>query len=207
VARFQTDGTSANVQSGSVRVSPAAGNIAPAAIGIFTYRANGVTVSQTGTADQADRSLFVLYGELSGTIRTGLAVANPSASPLAVTISTGGRTASLNVPPNGQRSFFLNEMPEFASLPLPLQGVISVSGSGLLAVTGIRGHTNERGDFLITTTPAVDPLAPVVSSELVFPHFVDGGGYSTQFVLFGASAAGTMYFLTPAGQPKPLLFK
>src|SRR5207237_9513457 len=147
-----------------------------------------VTVSQTGTAGQADRPLFVLYGELSGTIRTALAVANPSGSPLTVTISTGGRVASLDVPSNGQRAIFLNEIPQFASLSLPMQGVISISGPSPIAVTGIRGHTNERGDFLITTTPAVDPSAPVVSSELVFPHFVDGGGYGPKFILFGAGA-------------------
>jgi hypothetical protein len=87
-----------------VRVSRAAGNIAPAALSIFTYRTNGVTVSQTGVGGLPDRPLFVLHGELSGTIRTGLAVANPSGSPLTVTISTAGRVASLDVPSNGQRA-------------------------------------------------------------------------------------------------------
>ena len=206
-ARFQTDGTSATAQSGSVRVSPAGGNIAPAAISIFTYRANGVTVSQAGAAALPDGTVFVLYGELSGTIRTGLAVANPSGVPLTVTITFGGQVANLDIPANGQRAFFLNEIPQFASLSLPAQGVISVSGSSPFAVTGIRGRTNERRDFLITTTAAVNPFAAVTSAELDFPFFADGAGYSTQFILFGSSAAGTMYFFDPTGQPKTLLFQ
>jgi hypothetical protein len=38
----------------------------------------------------------------------------------------------------------------------------------------------------------------------VIPHFVDGGGYTTQFVLFSGTAAGssgTMIFLDKNGQP------
>jgi hypothetical protein len=201
VARFQTDGTSTTAQSGSWRVSPADGNIAPAAISIFTYRANGVTVSQAGAATLPDGTAFLLYGELSETIRTGLAVANPSGVPLTVTITFGGKVASLDIPANGQRAFFLNEIPQFASLSLP--GVISVSGSSPLAVTGIRGRRNERRDFLITTTAAVNSSA-LVTVELVFPFFADGAGYSTQFILFGSSAAGTIYFFDPTGQPKTL---
>jgi hypothetical protein len=174
---------------------------------IFAFRANGVTVSQASAAAVPDRTLFLVYGELSGTVRTGLAVANPSGSPITVTVTFAGQVASLDIPANGQRSFFLNEIPQFASLSPPLQGVVSVSGSSPLAVTGVRGRTNERRDFLITTTAVVNPFAPVTSSELVFPYFADGAGYSTQFVLFGFSAAGTMYFFDPAGQPKTLSFQ
>ena len=206
-ARFQTDGTPPTAQSGSVRVSLTGGNIAPAAMSIFTYRANGVTVSQAGAAALPDTTSFVLYGELSGTIRTGLAVANPSGFPLTVAISFAGQLASLDLPPNGQRALFLNEIPEFASLSLPLQGVINVSAASPFAVTGIRGRTNERSDFLITTTAAVNPAAAVTSSELLFPHFADGAGYSTQFILFGAGTAGTMYFFDQTGQLKTLLFQ
>jgi glucose/sorbosone dehydrogenase len=204
VARFQTDGTSPTAQSGSVRVSVVGGILAPAALSIFTYRANGITVSTAGAAAMPDRTLFVVYGELAGTIRTGLAVANPSEFPSTVTITFGGQVANFDLPANGQKAFFLNEIPQFASLSVPQQGVISVSGSSPITVTGIRGRTNERGDFLITTTAAVNPFATISGSDLVFPYFADGAGYSTQFILFGSGAAGTMYFSDPTGQPKTL---
>jgi hypothetical protein len=206
-ARFQTEGTAPTPQTGSVRISLSGGNIAPAATSIFTYRSNGVTVSQAGAAALSDTTSFQLYGELSGTIRSGLAIANPSDFPLTVAISFGGQLASVDVPASGQRAFFLNEIPEFASLPLPWRGVITASASSPFAVTGIRGRTNERGDFLITTTAAVNPGAIVAGSELAFPHFADGGGYSTQFVLFAPNSVGTIYFLDQSGHAKALLFQ
>jgi hypothetical protein len=83
---------------------------------------------------------------------------------------------------------------------------MTVSAPVPFVVTGIRGRTNERGDFLITTTPAVNSSTRVNSSELLFPHFADGGGYSTQFVLFGPGTAGAMYFYEQSGEPKILVF-
>jgi hypothetical protein len=113
----------------------------------------------------------------------------------------------VDVPANGQTTLFLNEIPAFASVPVPFQGVLALSSPSPFAVTSIRGRTNERGDFLITTTVPVDESAPVTSSELLFPHFADGGGYSTQFILFGRGTSGTMYFFSQSGQPKALLFQ
>ena len=52
------------------------------------------------------------------------------------------------------------------------------------ACVGLRGRYNEREDFLVTTTMPSAESAPS-SAELYFPHFVDSGGYTTQFVLCG----------------------
>jgi hypothetical protein len=42
----------------------------------------------------------------------------------------------------------------------------------------------------------------------IFPHFVDGGGYDTQFILFKAAGAstdtGSLLFYSRAGQPLSL---
>jgi glucose/sorbosone dehydrogenase len=206
-ARIQTDGIASAVQTGSVRVSTVSGASAPVATSIFTYRSNSVTVTEAGAAVLPDSTSFQVYAELSPTIRTGLALANPSGSALTVTIALAGRLFSVEVPANGQRSLFLNEIPAFTTLPLPFQGVMTLSAPAPFAVTGIRGRTNERGEFLITTTAPVNPSTPANSSELVFPHFADGGGYSTQFILFGAPASGTMYFFEQSGQPRALLFQ
>ena len=58
------------------------------------------------------------------------------------------------------------------------------------SVVGLRGTTNERGDFLITTTPASNENV-VATSEFAFPHIVNGGGYSTQFILLSGAAEGS----------------
>ena len=205
-ARIQTDGTAAILQTGSVRVSISTGGAVPAVTSIFTYRTNGVTVTEAGAAAVPESPSFQLYAEVSGTTRTGVAVANPSASASTLTISLAGLTASVDVPANGQRAFFLNEIPVFASLSLPFHGVMTVSSPVPFVVTGIRGRTNERDDFLITTTAAVNSSTRVNSSELLFPHFADGGGYSTQFVLFGPGTDGAMYFFEQSGEPKTLVF-
>jgi Glucose / Sorbosone dehydrogenase len=208
-ARIQTDDTGETLQTGSVRISISTGVAVPAVTSIFTYRANGVTVTEAGAAAVPDSTSFHLYAELSGTTRTGFAVANPSTSPLALTILVEGRIASVEVPANGQRAFFLNEIPAFGSLSLPFQGVMTLSSQVAFAVTGIRGRTNERGDFLITTTAAVNPSTQVNSSELLFPHFADGGGFSTQFVLFAPgtpATGGIVYFFERLGGLKTLVF-
>ena len=70
-------------------------------------------------------------------------------------------------------------------MPAVFQGLLRITSVNSIAVTGLRGHYNERGDFLITTTVVQKENDPSpVSSELLFPHFVLGGGYETQFVLF-----------------------
>jgi hypothetical protein len=73
-----------------------------------------------------------------------------------------------------------------------------------VAVVSLRTRYNERGEFLITTTPATNEGSPSSSAELVFPHIVDGGGYATQFALFsgisGQATTGTLRFFGQDGQ-------
>ena len=82
------------------------------------------------------------------------------------------------------------------------------SAAAVISVIGVRGRYNERDDFLITTTPAIAEDAAADPRPLYVPHFVNGGGYTTQFVLFGAtvqSIATTLSVTTEhfnqAGEP------
>jgi len=65
---------------------------------------------------------------------------------------------------------------------------------------------NERGDFLISTMPVSNDLDG--STTLIFPHIVEGGGYTTEFIVFGTrggeSASGTIRFFDQAGKPVTL---
>jgi hypothetical protein len=205
--RIQTEGTEPAIQTGSVRIAAGTGGSVPNATSIFSFSSGGVTVSMAGTSALPSSTAAQLYAEVSGTIRSGFAIANPSAGPVTVTLSIAGMQSTVTVPANGQRALFLNEIPEFSSLPIPFQGVLALSSPAPLAVTSLRGRTNERGDFLITTTAPVDQSIPASSSELLFPHFTDGGGYSTQFILFGQTTSGTTYFFNDLGQPRTLLFQ
>jgi len=42
---------------------------------------------------------------------------------------------------------------------------------------------NERGDVLVTTPPPAIEISQPSDAELLFPHLVNGGGYTTQFIL------------------------
>src|SRR6185295_2946025 len=97
-------------------------------------------------------------------------------------------SVSILIVGNGQVSRFLTDV--FASLPPSMQGVLRISAPEPgVSVVGLRGRYNERGEFLITTTPPVSETAPTnLISSYVFPEVANGGGYSTQFLLFGRSA-------------------
>jgi hypothetical protein len=105
---------------------------------------------------------------------------------------------------------FLSQIPGLDQLRLPFRGLLRISSPTPIAVAGLRGRTNERGDFLIATTPPVPEGGPG-SAELFFPHFADSGGYTTQFILFSGSSgpplSGNLRFFSQAGQALSLKLK
>jgi len=180
----------------------------------------GITVTEAGVPAVRATSAFRLYAESAGdfsrfqagSVQTGIAVTNLAASPTTVNFeltqldgTSLGLTGGASVPANGQTSLFLNQVPGFASVPTSFQGVLRISGSADISVVGLRGRYNERGDFLITTTPPVAEDEAASTAEMVFPHVVEGAGYTTQFILFsgkpGQTSSGMLRFLSQAGQP------
>ena len=199
--KLQTAGSVANIQSGSVQISPAGGSAAPVSAAIFSYKSSGVTVSEAGVPANSGAALR-LYVEGSGTpgtigaIESGLAIANLSSNVSSVTLDLTGldgsplATGSMTLAGNGQAAKFLNEI--LPSVSQPLKGVLRITTSGSsVAVVGLRGRYNERGDFLISTTPPSVESATQGTAELIFPHIVDGGGYTTQFILFNGATTGS----------------
>jgi hypothetical protein len=218
LATAGTAGTATAPAQGSVTVVPGGAGTAPVALVVFSYRPAGVTVSEAGVP-VATGTAFRLYVESSGTtgtvdsIQSGIAVANTSSSPMIVTFditdlsgaSVGVSPALINLPASGQTAQFLaNVFP--AGLPNPFKGIlrITTSGSGI-SVVGLRSRTNERSEFLITTAPPSNEGGAPASGELLFPHLVNGGGYTTQFILFsgtaGQTASGNLRFFKQDGSP------
>ena len=68
---------------------------------------------------------------------------------------------------------------------------------------GMRERYNEHGDFLLSAVPAIaDDDASMPSGELLFPHIVTGGGYTTEFLLLnrsGGTSAGTVSLRSQSG--------
>jgi hypothetical protein len=96
---------------------------------------------------------------------------------------------------------FLNQLPEYRLVPVPFQGILKIESSEAISVVGLRGRYNERGDFLIATTPPFDDAPLGTNSQVVFPHFAEGGGYETQFILVGPSRSnGALTLYSQSGQ-------
>jgi glucose/arabinose dehydrogenase len=210
--RIQTAGTPASTQVGSVRIS--ATTTTPSAIAIFSFKPGDATVTEAGIPALRNGTAFQVYAEKSGAVETGLALANPSSNPLVVGLSLTrtdgsptGLTGQLNIPANGQISTFLTQIPGFTSLTVPFQGVLRITSAAPVAAASLRGHTNQRREFLVTATTPADESAATTSPELFFPHLADGAGYNIQFVFFGRASAGTMYLVGRSGQPVSLLFQ
>jgi sugar lactone lactonase YvrE len=210
--KLSTSGTAPAIQSGSVRVDPATIEPVPAGLAVFSFRPDGTTVAEAAfpAVPVEPRTAFRVYAEASGSTQTGLAVANTSPSAATVTLelsnldgSSTGLTGTLSIPARGQTAIFLNQVPGFRSLQSPFQGIVRLSSPSVIAVIGLRGRYNERGDFLMSITPAVDETALPSSLPLFFPLVVDSGGYTTQFILFtaqpGTSSSGTMQLFNQAG--------
>jgi hypothetical protein len=214
--KLRTSGQSSPIRAGSVRVIPAAGNKTPTGLAVFSYRSNGVTVSEAGVPATRPVTALRLYAEVSGgtdQIQTGIAISNSASSPVTVNIElttlTGastGLTGSVVVPGNGQIASFLNQIQGFTNIAAPFKGVLRISTAAAsgISVVGLRGRYNERSDFLVTTTSPVNESASATTAEVFFPHLADSGGYTTQFILFSGTAdqtaSGTVEFFTQAGQ-------
>ncbi len=220
--KLVTSGTSEPPVSGWVQVSPAPNNVAPGGLVIFTSHPTDTTVSEASVAAIPLGTSFRLYAEVAGdfktgaagSIQTGFAINNPGTTAAAVNLelvnmdgSSTGLKAVRNVPPSGQIAMFLFQIPGFEAVPANFQGILRISGTNI-GVAGLRGRINERGDFLITTTAPVSE-STVTSTEQVFPHLVDGGGYTTQFVLFPASpgptSTGIVRFFSQSGDTISIL--
>jgi hypothetical protein len=81
--------------------------------------------------------------------------------------------------------------------------VLKITSPSPLAVAALRGVHNQRCDLLMTALSPFTESAP--ASEKIFPHFVNGGGYFTQLILWstGSAQKGSLSLLSEEGTPLP----
>jgi len=210
-AKIVTSDLAAEIHTGAVHVYPASGSKAPVASTVFSFVQNGITVTESGAAATGTASAFRVFAEYGGSLRTGVAVANVTSGSatlkfelLNMTGEPSGYAGLMLLAGNGHSSIFIDEIPGFVNLPASFRGVLRVSSDAAISVIGLRGRYNERGDFLISTTPALPEDTPS-PTDLIFPHFVTGGGYTTEFLLLntGGSTSGSAFFRTQSGSDFP----
>ncbi len=215
--KLQTDGAGATTQVGSVRVSPSANTGKPEGLSVISYRNGTATVSETGVSaasvGQAFRLFAEVTGEDAGSIQTGIAITNPSGDSVAVNFElltpgggSTGLTGTTTIAGNGQQALFVNQIEGMEALATPFEGVLRISTvdpARQIAVVGLRIRTNERTEFLITTTPLVNEANADVTEDRFYPHLVDGSGFTTQFIQLSGSTdqamIGTLGFWSNSG--------
>lgn len=202
---------------GWVEVTPT-GSSTPSGTTIISFSDGAVTLSEAGVPAVPAGNAFRLYSEVSGdffagelgAIQTFLSIANVSSDTATITIqpygldgTSVGLTGTLLLPENGQAAVFLNQVPGLEALPIPFLGVLRVLSTTSISVTGVQARFNERFEFLFTATGPVDETAPEITSDVFFPFLADGGGWSSEFVLFsgaeGQDSSGRLRFIDSNG--------
>jgi C-terminal processing protease CtpA/Prc len=202
---FTTSGSSAGLSTGYATVQPEGSNKA-SGLAIITLRQNSIVVSETAVPAAPLIRSGRTYAEINATVNTGLAIANPGNQNAMISFyftNAGGNSpqATVTIPAKGQIAAFLDQTP--FNRPSPFTGTLTFTSSVPVAVIALRGLTNSRAEFLMTTLPVADLNAPQSSAPLVLPHYADGGGWTTQILLANPSEttlAGTVQFLDASGK-------
>ncbi len=203
------------LRTGNIRITPAQGSGSPIVSSVFTLVANGITVTETGIATTGVAPSFRVFAESDSghQLQTGIAIANTAATLAKIQFELltldgrpSGYAGSSTLDPNGHMAVFLNEIPGLHSLPSSFRGVLHISSNTSISAIGLRTRYNGRGDFLISTTPAIADNTPSSTEEFVFPQVVSGSGYTTEFILINSAVAsqGTLSLKSQTGTELPL---
>jgi hypothetical protein len=233
-ATYQTPGSGTVARVGYAIAEVAPGGVTPYGTAVFSFKQNGVTVSEAGVPASPPTTrarIFVEYRNgvyaLPGRseaglidIDTGIAVVNPGSVNADVTYTlrdSSGNTITTGhgvVAAGAHFACFIDQLKARAAAPdfnLPADfptatefGSLEISSSQSLSVLGLRGTVNQRGEWLMTTTPVADLRNAPSSGPMYFPQFVDGGGYTTSLVLLNTSTdteIGNLQILDDRGTP------
>jgi hypothetical protein len=199
VSAAQTSTTSPEV--GYVRMLPDEGNSSPAGVAIFGYRNNGVLITEAGVPASQLVQSGRIFVDVNGPVNTGIALANPNAVDAEISYyftDTAGNSFGQGVftlPADHQIARFMTEPPFNGSSSM--EGTLTFTSSAPVSSIALRGLTNERGDYVLTTLPVSSLGRGFGGSSLVFPHFADGGGWTMQVVLINpgdTALSGTLQF-------------
>jgi hypothetical protein len=202
---MRTSGASRQTAVGYASIHPDTGSATPSALAICGFHQNNVLVTEAGVPASPLVQSGRIYAEINEAVKTGLALVNPNSEPATVSffftdLNGDFGLGETTIPANRQIAAFLNQSP-FNGTSFRT-GTITFGSSVPIAATALRGLTNERGDFLITSLPIVNLDGTAPEGTVVFPHFADGRGWKTKIVLVNSTDAvltGTIQFLTPSG--------
>ena len=206
----------------------------PYGVAVLTFSQDGIVVGEAAippSPPTTSARIFIDYRSGADAVpglseagsidvNTGIAVVNSGLEPAGITYTLRDIDGKSMTSGDGTiaagRYFasFIDQLRERAGasnfrlpgdFPVRVQfGSLEISSSQPVSVLALRGTVNQRGEFLMTTTPVADLTRPHASGPLYFPQFVDGGGYTTSLVLLNTSGAvqsGILEIMDPEGEP------
>jgi hypothetical protein len=178
--------------AGYARIETDSGSSDLAGVAIFSsHSPDGVLMSEASVPVSPLVQSGRLYVEVKGAANTGVAFANPADQETTIYYSftdTFGRnvgSGNFKLGAGRQLAAFLNEPP--FNLPTSLEGSFAFTSSNGISAIALRGFTNERQEFLMTTLPIVGETEP--STTALLPHFAVGGGWTTRLILVNPTSA------------------
>jgi hypothetical protein len=204
---FQSSGSaSAPFVSGFARILPNSNSVAPAGVAIYGLRQSGTLISETGVPASPLVTEGLTYAEVNGAVNTGLAIANRNSDNVTINFAitdqndvTHAFSGSFVIAGNSQMANFVTDWP-FNSPAIT--GILTFSASEPVSVVALRGYTNERNEFLVSTLPVLDQLTPTTTAPGYVPQFAVGGGWRTELVLMNpvdVPISGTVTFTDSSG--------
>jgi hypothetical protein len=210
-AVYDTTGSGSSLTTGYAAVQANAGSTTPAGYLTFSFTQDGVLVSRVTVPEVRPISDGRLYAAYYGSVNTGIAMVNPNSVDAVVQFYfTPGSSfcdcpnpevGTFILPAHSQIARFINESPFSVSFG-PAIGSMTFTSSVPIGVMALLSHTNQRGEILMTALPISDFEQPAGNDAVIFPHYADGGGWTTQVILVNpadVTLTGAVQFLGPGG--------
>ena len=194
------------LSTGYARITADSNDAPPNGLEILSLRKNGVRISEMTIPATPLVQSGRIFALVSGSITTGLAIANPNAFSVNVDFhftNPAGQDfghGTTTIPDHGQIAALLNQSPFNGGSAI--NGTLTFRASGLVAATAIRSVSNDRSESLLSTLPVV-PINATVLNGTLFPFWVDGQGWRSEFVLVNPSdvlVSGVINLVGTAGQ-------
>jgi hypothetical protein len=199
-SKYETPGNDAASKVGYAALAVINGDT-PYGTAVFSFKQHGVTIAETSVPSSPPTTVARIFIDYctnvnavparsgSGTIdvNTGIAVVNPGSATANITYTlrdTAGAAITSGhgtIAAGNHFARFIHEFrdkvaPDF-SLPPDFQnttqfGSLDIASDQPISALALRGTTNQRHDFLFTTTPVADLTTPLSNSPVYFPQFV-----------------------------------
>jgi photosystem II stability/assembly factor-like uncharacterized protein len=230
-AGWMTSGNNISTLAGYATLTVSSGDI-PYGTAVFSFKHNGITVAEAGVMafpPTTRARIFIDYRENINAVpgragaglidvNTGIAIVNrsPQTAGVAYTLrTTNGEaitTGNGSIPAGHHFAKFIDQFNEIAAgfdLPADFSiktqfASLEISSDQPLSILALRMTINQRNDMLLTTTPVADLEQSLSTESIYFPHFVDGGGYTSSLILLNTSGAtenGSLQILDNRGIP------